>query len=279
MKNIIILFLFSIIINGCVNSISDDEGTELNDVTFTVNFEKEIINIDNSRAAVNGVKYIDCFFLSDGNLVHEIHQTIEDADFGTLKAKFSNGNYSVYIIGHNSSVINFNESLMEIKPDKVSDTFFNSSDITITGNLNKSFTLNRSVGKIEIVALDGIPDNAKMIKLSLSKSFETFDLAKGIGKNQSSQVIREWTYNSNNIGQTNTTYSIYSFVPESYGELGNLKIEVFDSNNNIIATHQIDDVEFVLNKIQRYSGNLFSKEFDSDITMDTEWDEIIENHF
>lgn len=274
----LLLILISLLFTGCINSIG--ESDELyNDVTFKVNINSAINDFPESRSNISGVKSIDCFFSLNNKLYKTVSQKDSDEDFGIISQKLDEGTYDVFIIGHNSQNISLSPDLSHVSFDKVSDSFLYTGTIEVNDDFSESVILKRIVGKMEIVAFDAVPGEANSIKLTLYNTHEKLNIITKSGYNESSNVVREWTYSDSNKGMKNTTYSIYSFVPESYNELCELKIEVYDKDNNIIASHEIPKIEFIQNKIVRYSGNLFTNQFMGNIILDYDWEEVINKDF
>lgn len=223
-------------------------------------------------------KSIDFYDYINGILKNEIHQKNTDQNFGNISNLLEYGDHDCYIVGHNSTTITPNAGMFEF--DKVTDTFLWHEKLTINSSYTPTVnaSLSRCVGKIEIEAIDAIPNNASYIVINVSGYSGKMIMDTGLGDNVLTSTTRTFNYSEAQKGMKNTVYSIYSFIPNDTYNIA-ITIKIYDANNNELNVVTINNAPVYLNKITHYSGNLFSLSESFTLNINNTWLDTINFNF
>ena len=283
MRNITIHLLYIatllLCLSSCVNSIHDEP--EPITMHFSVGTAYEHIPMSaTSRSISESCKRIDFYAYHEGTLKHELRQVNTDKDFGNIVHPIEQGKNEFIFIGYNSdNPLTFSTEIKTASFEKIGDTFSYclSMDVNENTQSNQTIQLIRRVAKFELVAKDAIPENSASMDISISGGCTAINAATGAGNNAAVQQ-KTITIPPGNIGKMNCTFSSYMFLPAKNG-IVTVNVAMKDNAGNIIAQHTFTHVEVAVNQITRYTGVLFTNDFSTDITIDNDWENVVENEF
>lgn len=244
------------------------------EISFEVGFdvEKSVI----SRAALDEyIKTLQVFDYMNGELVNEITQDSDDEGFGTVVMDADYGKHDYVFVGHNSVTCSYDNEKSELTFDKILDTFtaVHTIDVALETDETQSVKMLRQVAGIKLVMQDAIPQNAASIELTVNGYSSALNPKTGKGS-MSIEHIRTWEYSTSNIGKTNTSYTLYTFLPAEDHTV-DITIRVEGTDGKDIVNYTIEDVSVEKNKMTVISGYLLSMEMTTSVSVDGEWGEDI----
>ena len=150
--------------NEVINQTVDDGTTE---VQFKVEPWQVTIEPMGTRATVSEAGMTDLWLLaySADTLTAEMHQTKDDANFGTFSLNLKYGKYKFYAVSSRGSSAVVDTTARTISWEKVRDTFWNVDSMTVVGGstANKTISLDRVVGRAVLQLTDVVPDGAQKV--------------------------------------------------------------------------------------------------------------------
>lgn len=251
-----------------------DNDSKSKEISFDVGFdvEKSVI----SRAALSEyIGTLQVFDYKDGVLSNEITQDKEDDGFGTVITKADYGTHEYVFVGHNSVTCSYDASKPLLTFDKILDTFSATHTLVvgIDTEERQSVKMERQVAGIKLVMKDAVPQTAASIELKVKGYSEGLNPKSGIGS-AGVEHSRVWEYSTSSIGKTNTSYTLYTFLPEE-GHTVDITIRVEGTDGKNIVNYTLEDIPVEKNRMTILSGNLLSADLTTTVGIDSEWGEDI----
>jgi hypothetical protein len=169
MKKLMWAMVSALILTGCeknevINQTVDDGTTE---VHFSVVPWQVTIEPMGTRATASEAGMTDLWLLaySADTLAAEMHQTKDDANFGTFSLKLKYGKYKFYAVSSRGLNAVVDTTARTITWDKVRDTFWAVDSMTVVGGstANKTISMDRVVGRAVLHLTDLVPDGAQKV--------------------------------------------------------------------------------------------------------------------
>lgn len=263
----------AVLMSACQEVAELENGNK--ELSFEVGFdvEKSVI----SRAALGDyISTLQVFDYKDGELANEVTQSSEDEGFGTIALDAKYGTHEYVFVGHNSVTCSYDHEKEELTFDKILDTFtaYQTLDVNVETEEKQSVKMERQVSGIKLVMMDAIPQNAACIELVVNGYSSVLNPKTGKGTVETEHV-RKWEYSTSNIGKTNTSYTLYTFLPGD-GHKVNVSIRVEGTDGNDIVNYTLEDVSVEKNRMTVISGYLLSMDLSTSVSVDGEWGENIE---
>jgi hypothetical protein len=279
--NQIMPLLAVLLLTSCEKVVSDDDvGTRLR-FTPTTADTRGTVSIGDyfSRLAVQ-------LFDQDGNKVFSQSktQTRDDDDFGTLNVGLTAGTYTVVAIGHSSPVTPNIKSaeLVQFTAQngvKNSDTFCHYGQVTIDDDGGyHELKMNRVTAMVRFDFTDAtMPAGFAGLKIDYTGGSANFNPSTGQGCTKSMQ--------SETRTMRASQYTVFTFPYMSTDGTLKITLNALDADGNALTTKVLSDVPVTRNRITRCTGELFGdgdweiKQIGFGITVETDWDGIIEYQF
>ena len=307
---------------------NDDELSEVAfvPVSFKVDFSKEIIGFRSDEAVELREFFYHVYITEDGSLYKKMRLT----DFtGVINDSLPEGDYTIVFAGcnmfgylyagHGDNIKTISHPSMDypsfefMGPPTVGldpnltlfnrnrDVFYKKINciVEIDKSNDNSVSLDRIVGKIEIVLEDIIPSEVETITIGISnfsdRYFYTlngdFTKATGYGSklniSESDKVAAGFSRYITIFENVNSDQSRYP-VSITLTARRSIPEGVVDTGQSVVASKTIDNVDVLKNKTVRYTGKLFDNitpptpedpESSFTISIDDEWGETIEKEF
>ena len=275
------LLTMCILLNACEKVMLDDDGgTRLRFIPTTADTRGTVSVGDYfSRLAVQ-------LFDQYGNKVFSQSktQTRDDDDFGTLSVGLTAGTYTVVAIGHSSPVTPTIKSaeLVQFTAQngvKNSDTFCHYGQVTIDDDGGyHELRMNRVTAMVTFEFTDAdMPAGFAGLKVDYTGGSANFNPSNGQGCTKSAQ--------SETRAMCASQYAVFTFPYMSTDGTLKVTLNALDADGNILTTKVLTDVPVTRNRITRCTGVLFGdgdweiKQIGFGITVETDWDGIIEYQF
>lgn len=218
-------------------------------------------------------------FDSDGNKIKTVNQTSADSKFGHFDISIAKGDYSIVFIAHNGSGNPTISSPDEIKfaNNKVTDTFYYYSEITIDNNSDYNITLQRATAMFRLVVRDTTPNSIKQMKFYYTGGSSTLDATTGCGCVNSKQT--EYRTVSSTAYTGESEYEVYTFPHDSEKAM-NFEVSAQNgtsANSTVKYTKTFEKIYLKRNTITQYSGYFYGEAPEGgrgfDIRIDDEWEQ------
>lgn len=203
---------------------------------------------------------IEYGFFQNGEKIETESQTSSSSNFGTITMELDSGSYQMVVIAHNGEgkATISTEEKVTFSNNKVTDTFWYYGDIEV-GNESNEYEIEvcRVVAMFRLNITGEIPDSASVIEFYYTGGSSTMSAKTGYG------VVNSRQTEERDIVEGQTEYDIYTIPHEDTDEL-KIVTTVYDADGNTIYSATFEDVPVTVNRITKYSGDLFSYTSDDD---------------
>ena len=211
-----------------------------------------------TRASLADAQLTDLWLFDylDGSLVSTIHQTSDDAAFGSIALTADYGSHNLYFVASRGTDPTISGTT--ITWTKPSDTFWKSVALSVAPGMSasQSVVLDRVVTRLRISVTDEVP--ATLAKLSITPAHWYYGLDYTTGEPVSDATSpRIITVPSSYVGTSGQLVSsIFGFCGSA--ELTtDVAVAALASDDSPIAALTLPSVPFVRNRITSYTGQLF----------------------
>ena len=263
----------------CAACNSDDvEVSESRTITFNVQGDFRLSTQDMTRTLeADGKTMTDVWVLDyvGGELKQQLHQTSDDADFGTPTMDLSLGTHHIYFIASRGSGASLNTTTHALTFTSVRDTFWKDYEITISGGTssgNRSVTLDRIVTKLKLTFTDALPEGAATFNVTPSSWYYGIDYTTGEPSEATANGTITVNIPSSEIGVVNEAVSIFGFSSATEWTT-DVAVDCKTSDGSILGSATIAAAPFVRNRVSEYTGPLFTAGGGMTLSLNTEWDE------
>jgi hypothetical protein len=250
----------ALILAGCeknevINQTVNDGTTE---VRFTVEPWQVTIEPMGTRATVSEAGMTDLWLLaySSDTLADAMHQTKDDANFGTFSLKLKYGKYKFYAVSSRGLNAVVDTTARTITWDKVRDTFWAVDSMTVVGGstANKTISLDRIVGRAVLHLTDLVPDGAQKVVFHPSHWYYGINYQTGAAVGDSDAEINV-DIPASYIGQQGLQVSYMSISNEDDWTT-DMAIAMKSAGDAELGSVQLKDVPMGRNKTVTMTGAL-----------------------
>ena len=276
-NNILTAIAVATILTAC-NSDNDiiPDNTPVK-MTFAISGDFHLDTHDFTRSLeADGKTMTDVWVLDyvGGKLKQQLHQTSDDADFGSPTMGLSLGTHHIYFIASRGSGASLNTTTHALTFTSVRDTFWKDYEITISSGTsgNRSVSLDRIVTKLKLTFTDAIPEGAATFNVTPSSWFYGVDYTTG----EPSEATANGTFTvnipSSEIGVLNEAVSIFGFSSATEWTT-DVAVDCKKSDGGVIGSATIAAAPFVRNRVSEYTGPLFSDNGSMTLSLNATWDD------
>lgn len=280
-------------LSGCTNGNYYDDGldeiTNDDDVVETVkNFTFNVKGdfgaaqfrapaAPQTRASMvaDGSQMTDLWILDyvGGSCVQSLHQTPDDADFGTPRMKLSMGSHHVYFIASRGKGATLDSIAGTITWNIVSDTFWKDYqiDVKASSNGNRAVTLERVATALRIEVDDEVPENIGTISITPDRWYYGLDYTTGEAVTAEKKT-RSVDVPESFIGTRGTLNARIFGISGSDEWTTDVVVTATAKDGTIIGKASIHGAPFKRNRLTIYGGTLFGADGNMDISLNNEWD-------
>jgi hypothetical protein len=260
MKKLMWAMVSALILTGCeknevINQTVDDGTTE---VHFSVVPWQVTIEPMGTRATASEAGMTDLWLLaySADTLAAEMHQTKDDANFGTFGLKLKYGKYKFYAVSSRGLSAAVDTTARTISWDKVRDTFWAVDSMTVVGGstANKTISLDRVVGRAVLHLTDLVPDGAQKVVFHPSHWYYGVNYQTGAAVGDSDAEINV-DIPASYIGQQGLQVSYMSISNEDDWTT-DMAIAMKSAGDAELGSVQLKDVPMGRNKTVTMTGAL-----------------------
>ena len=278
MKRLMCLFaLFSVlVISSCSSELNEDVNPPTNEqsklVTFTFG---ELSYQAMTRASVSEINMTDLWvfdYVGD-ELKQTIHQTNEEAGFGSISATLDYGSHTLYFVTSRGVSPTVNTDAHKIVWEKPSDTFIATASMTVSATSGSSLpvSLTRAATRLSISILDEVPANAASVEIIPTEWYYGMDYITGLGTDLVTNQTRIMDIPAEYLGTNSLAVAIFGFVPSDELQT-NVSCALKASDTSVLGSVNLENVSLKKNITLSYSGYIIgdnTKTFT--LTVDDSW--------
>ena len=214
------------------------------------------------------------FDCDDNELLQQVHQTSEDANFGSPTLSLSYGIHYIYVVASRGTGATVSIPDETIVFGRVLDTFWGCYTMTVDAATDNTHNirLDRVVTKLHVAFTDAIPDNAATFSITPATWYYGLDFVTGEpveAINNQSIVIN---IPSSSIGTTGVSVNLYGFSTSSEWTT-DVIVSSKKSNGDVISSVSLSDAPFKRNRVTEYSGTMWTAGGSFNITLNTSWND------
>ena len=258
------------------SEISEKGGTKSSkNFTFTVKGDFNTATFTRGYLTSDGKDMTDLwvFDYMDGVCVQSVHQTADDADWGTPKMSLSYGSHHVYFVASRGEGATLDADGHTITWTGPRDTFWKDYEVSVTNtsNGNRAVTLDRVATKLKMTVNDEVPDGCAAVVVTPARWYYGWDYVNGVAV-AAQQTERRVAVPESYIG-TAGQMSVSIFGLSGADEwVTNVSIQAQDADNNVLGSATITGAPFKANRGTEYSGNLFGSAGGLDVSVNAVWE-------
>lgn len=256
--------------NEVINQTVADGTTE---VRFTVEPWQVTIEPMGTRATASEAGMTDLWLLaySADTLAAEMHQTKDDANFGTFSLNLKYGKYKFYAVSSRGLSAVVDTTAHTIVWDKVRDTFWNVDSMTVVGGstANKTISLDRVVGRAVLQLTDVVPDGAQKVTFQPSHWYYGINYQTGAAVGNSDAEISV-SIPANYIGQQGLQVSYMSISAEDDWTTS-MAIAMKGAGDAVLGSVALSDVPMGRNKTVTMTGALLGGTRSLGVSLNDTW--------
>jgi hypothetical protein len=275
MKKLMWAMVSALILTGCeknevINQTVDDGTTE---VHFSVVPWQVTIEPMGTRATVSEAGMTDLWLLaySSDTLADAMHQTKDDANFGTFSLKLKYGKYKFYAVSSRGLNAVVDTTARTITWDKVRDTFWAVDSMTVVGGstANKTISMDRVVGRAVLHLTDLVPDGAQKVVFRPSHWYYGINYQTGAAVGDSDAEI-DVNIPASYIGQQGLQVSYMSISDEDDWTTG-MVIAMKGAGDAELGSVTLSDVPMGRNKTVTMTGALLGGTRSLGVSLNDTW--------
>ena len=228
---------------------------------------------DTKDLTANGSSMTDVWVFDyvDNTLVQTIHQDDNTAaDFGSPSLDLSFDTHTLYFVasrGLTPTVNTTNHTITWVKPY---DTFHKALTLTVDNSTgSQAVTLERMVGKLKMTINDAIATGTTQFIVTPATWYYGMDYTDGSPTTAASNQTITISCPSNYVGESGKFLTVFTF---SSSALWNTNVTLAASNGtSTISSVAINNVPIQRNRSTEYSGNLFTNNGSTTLTLNDTW--------
>ena len=286
MKKMLLMMLAVLLVAACekpvLGEIEDEsevpEMGDKNDVknfTFTVKGDFGAATFTRSYLSADGKDMTDLwvFDYMGGVCVQSVHQSADDADWGTPKMALSYGSHHVYFVASRGDGPTVDAEGHTITWTGPRDTFWKDYEVDVvsTSNGNRAVTLDRVATKLHVVVNDEVPATCKAVTVTPDRWFYGWNYVKGAAV-AAQQTERRVTVPESYVGTTGQLAVDIFGLSGADEWVTNVSIQAQDADGGVLGSATITGAPFKANRGTEYSGNLFGSAGGLDVNVNGEWE-------
>ena len=211
----------------------------------------------------------------DNTLVQTIHQDDNTAaDFGSPSLDLSFGTHTLYFVASRGLTPTVNTTAHTITWVKPYDTFHKALTLTVDNSTgSQAVTLERMVGKLKMTINDAIATGTTQFIVTPDTWYYGMDYTDGSPTAAASNQAITISCPSNYVGESGKYLTVFTF---SSSAQWNTNVTLAASNGtSTISSVAINNIPIQRNRSTEYSGNLFTNNGSTTLTLNDTWGDPI----
>lgn len=284
MKKVILMAMAAALMCGC-SSADDESGVNEKMVTFHVDGDFSITFSDiETRTALtadnNTMTDLWVFDYIGNECVQTIHQTNEDALWGTPTMSLRFGTHHLYFVVSRGAAPEVDAENHTITFGTVRDTFWKDYEIEVTSstNANRTVDLDRVVTRLRLIATDAVPEGIATVTITPATWYSGLNYLTGEPTDAKTNEPRTINIPSSYVGtEGEMVINVFGFSSNEWTT--NVDVVAKKGDGTTLGQAVVANVPIKRNISTILSGTLFGKVSVNTITIDDEWLDDLEMTF
>ena len=269
MKKLFFISALAALLIGCKGQ--NEPGQQ--QVTFKVsNFTSTTEPLKAPASLVDGDDALTDLYLFDGT-TQLIHQTSDQADFGTITVLLPVGSHTLHFVATRSTGLSYDDGILACTSLK--NTFGKTMQLNVAGGGDQNVTLDRLTGKLIITINDAIPTGAGQLRIQIGERYTSLDIATLYGVNET--AFDQTVSLTSKVGQTGYQITLFMLAPDADGYETTFTLTATNTSSQVIG-QATGTITIAPNTKTLLSGNLFTGTR-SFISLNSAWNADIEESF
>lgn len=256
-------------------SVEDIKNLPTKKFTFTVKGDFGAATFTRGYLQADGQAMTDLWVFDyvGGECVQSVHQTSEDADWGTPKMSLAYGSHHVYFVASRGEGPTLDAEGHTITWTGPRDTFWKDYvvEVVSTSNGNRAVTLDRVATKLRVAVNDDVPATCKAVTVTPERWYYGWDYVGGAAI-VSQQTERRVTVPESYVGTSGQLAVTIFGLSGSDEWVTNVAVKALGEGDVVIGSASITGAPFKANRATEYSGNLFGSAGDLDVSVNAAWE-------
>ena len=244
---------------------STDDAGECLTVTLTPPAEPQQVTLTFSpyqteamtRAATSVADFaqrLDVWIYEGDTEVADIHQTKDDAGFGTLTLTLDRRKtYTLYALAHRSTEATTLEGgIARWKDEKVTHTFYYRETFSPSDKTSLACLMQRIVGQFRLDITDDVPDVVKTMRFTIPQTATRYNIVTGENTNTTDRTT-DITY-----GGTSALFSLYLLAADDAPTPFDITVTALDQDGQTVQQRTFSQVPIQNGYQTTYRGNFFT---------------------
>lgn len=226
-----------------------------------------------SGIEADGIAMTDLWIFDyvDGELKQTIHQTTSNPDFGSPTLKLDYGTHIIRFVASRGQAPTLSSGIIEWT--KASDTFIAELTLSVASGMQteQAVLLERIATRLKLFVSDTFPPNASTLELNASMWYTSLSVPS---LNATNSTAVQYTFDLKSLaGKKGVTFTTFSLCPSLAAWNTNVALIVKDDTGKVMTSINIPNVELKANRTTILSGELFGKNNQMNISLNTRWGE------
>ena len=256
-----------------VNDMNAGIGENETLVQFRVSGDFERPTFTRGELSADGSSMTDLwvFDFVDGECAQSLHLTPEDEGWGAPAMVMSLGEHNVCFVAARGDNPELNEEEMTIMWAIPKDAFWGETTLNVSQNTTPvSVTLDRIATKLRLLATDAVPANAAVVAATPETWYYGVNYFTGepTGEQKKERTV---TIPSSYAGTDGRLAISFFGISGSAEWTTDVVLSSRDAQGNVIGSATIVGAPFKANRATEYSGRLFTKDGQMDVSLNAAW--------
>jgi hypothetical protein len=209
--------------------------------------------------------------------VQSIHQTTSDESWGQPQMSLTLGTHHVYFVASRGLSPVLDATAKTLTWASVRDTYWKDYEVTVvnTSNGNRAVTLERVVAKLKLTVNDEIPAGAATLVCTPSTWYYGLNYRTGAPVTATNGQAISISIPANYVGTSGQLVASFFTISGADEWTTDVSVAVKDGNGASLGSAVIDDAPMLRNRSTEYSGNLFTNNGSSTLTLNDTWGDPI----
>ena len=256
----ILMSAIAVLLTGCSSDNGEERVIYKNDAKVTLTFAPYEMDAMGTRAATSIASVVTRLdvWLTEGGNTTAIHQSAEDADFGTVTATLDKTKtYTLVAVGHKGTdAATLTDGVISFPDDKTTHSMVYTTTFSPSTTTTLSCLMSRIVAAFRMETTDALPSDCKKIRFTITDVFDRWNVTTG----GTHQLDRTSTVSITSTAQDGTiAITLYNIVTNAQ-TLHTVTAEALNESDDVIQSRVFDNVPLRNGYRTTYRGYFFTDE-------------------
>lgn len=258
MKTFRFLALSALALTACSSADEQNNAQVSEPAEVTLTFSPyEVSPITRTATSISGlVTMLDVWLYESGSEVSSIHQTNNDADFGSVSVNLDKTKtYTIYAVGHKcAEPATITDGIISFPDDKVTHSLYYTTTFSPSTTTVLSCLMYRIVAMFRLETTDPVPSDVKTMRFTVSDVFDRWSVTNGC----THQLDRVSSVSITSTASDGTVAISVYVVASDAQTLHTVTVDALDASGAVIQSRIFTDVPLRNGYKSIYRGSFFT---------------------